>query len=301
MSVVYISEIWPGRGGAFGGIEDSTRTRKFRVRTDNKFDDETLIVNFGVSSGKLPERFQPHPANPKLTARTINCENQEESPFHWIATVSYASSAVTKEEQEKEDKPNPNERRAKIKWNTSLYREAIVKDSKGKAILNSAGDYPDPPVERDRSNWNISISKNVPAVPEWLLDYNNCPINESSFTIQGLTIETGKARLTTIEIGEESEENGFTFYPLRFDLEIKKEGWKTSILDQGFREKFTVFGVTKQRHIQIEDENEVLSNATSPVLLDGEGLVLINPTPDRAKYLDFDTSESKDFNALPLA
>lgn len=303
MSVTKIEEMWPGRGGKFGGVEDSSRTRKWRVRTDNKFDGEDSIISYGISTGKFPERFTAHPNNPKLTARSLNADNQEDSPYHWIVTCEYTSAPISKEQKDKEDNPNPNDRPAKIKWVTSLYREAIVKDQAGKAILNSAGDYPDPPVERDRSNWTISISKNIPAIPTWLLDYNNCPINDSSFTVQGLPIDPEKARLTTVEIGEENEENGFKYYPIRLELELKKEGWKTSILDQGFRElKVLTEGEDpEQVHIQVADENGVLSNITSPALLDGEGLKIPNPTPDDAKYLDYDTNEKKDFSVLPLA
>jgi len=147
----------------------------------------------------------------------------------------------------------------------------------------------------------------MPTVPTWLLDYNNCPINASGFTVDGVSIEAKKARLTTLDISEPQEENGTAFRTVTLTLEFKKEGWTSKILDQGLRAKGTnSAGKTVMMTIMVplmgEDgkPNGEEAVATSPILLDGNGKVLDDPTPSTAKFMEYELYDEKDFSALPL-
>ena len=301
MSIVLFEEIWLDRGAESSGIDDSSATRQWRVITNDKLNDSQYVIGYGLSAGILPTRFAGHPSNAYLTARRLRADSQTETPLHWIVTASYSSAPVSSEEKEKEENPNPINRKAKFRWTTNLYREAVEKDIDDNAVLNSAGDYFDPPVERDASNWVITVTKNMTTVPSWLLDYNNCPINESSVTIDGITIEEKKARLTTIDIGEEQVENNVKYRVVTMQIETKKEGWTAKILDQGLRKRLDLAGGWKQVHIEKENEDGELSKVTSPVLLDGEGGVLDEPTPENAVFMEYEFYEAKDFSVLPLS
>lgn len=300
MSIVLFEEMWQDRGAESAGIDDSTATRQWRVVTNDKTHDAIYVITYGLSAGILPQRYSPLPSNAYLTARRLRADSQTETPLHWIVTANYSSAPVSSEEKDKEQNPEPLNRKAKFRWSTNLYREAVEKDIDDNAILNSAGDYFDPPIERDRSNWVLTVTRNVTAVPIWLLDYNNCPINESSFTVDGVTVEEKKARLTTIDIGEEQIENNVKYRVLTMQIEFKKEGWTAKILDQGLRKRTDLAGGWKQVHIEVENDNGELSKVTSPVMLDGEGGVLDQPSPDTAVFLDYELYEAKDFSVLPL-
>lgn len=301
MSIVLFEELWLDRGADSAGIDDSSATRQWRVVTNDKTNDSLYVLSYGLSAGILPQRYTPHPSNAYLTARRLRADSQSETPLHWIVTVSYSSAPVSSEEKDKQENPNPLNRKAKFRWSTNLYREAVEKDIDDNAILNSAGDYFDPPIERDRSNWVVTVTKPVTSVPAWLLDYNNCPINESSFTVDGVTVEEKKARLTTIDIGEEQIENDVKYRVITMQIEFKKEGWTAKILDQGLRKRLDLAGGWKQVHIEKENEDGELSKVTSPVLLDGSGGVLEEPSPDTSVFLDYELYEPKDFSVLPLA
>ena len=290
MTVTLFDEIHSGRQGSSEGLAKTTSSRSWRVVTNNRYDDDVFVIRYGLSSNLLPQLYSPHPSWQALTARKVTASNQADSPHHYIVTVEYSSAPLDKEDKDKEDNPDPTTRPAVIKWNTVLYREAVEKDVDGDAILNSAGDYFDPPIERDRSNWTCNVRKNMANPPTWLLDYNNCPINSSSFTVDGVSVQARKARLSMIDIGEKQVENDVNFRTVTITLEFKKEGWQASILDQGLKE--VDGGVLKP--ITVDGKS-----ITSPQLLSG-GVHIDAPSPDNAEFLDYDIYDEKDFSVLPL-
>jgi len=290
VTVTLFDEIHSGRQGSSEGLAKTTSSRSWRVVTNNRYDDDVFVIRYGLSSNLLPQLYSPHPSWQALTARKVTASNQADSPHHYIVTVEYSSAPLDKEDKDKEDNPDPTTRPAVIKWNTVLYREAVEKDVDGDAILNSAGDYFDPPIERDRSNWTCVVRKNLANPPTWLLDYNNCPINSSSFTVDGVSVQARKARLSMIDIGEKQIENDVNFRTVTITLEFKKEGWQASILDQGLKE--VDGGVLKP--ITVDGKS-----ITSPQLLSG-GVHIDAPTPANAVFLDYDIYDEKDFSVLPL-
>jgi len=290
VTVTLFDEIHSGRQGSSEGLAKTTSSRSWRVVTNNRYDDDVFVIRYGLSSNLLPQLYSPHPSWRALTARKVTASNQADSPHHFLVTVEYSSAPLDKEDKDKEDNPDPTTRPAVIKWNTVLYREAVEKDVDGDAILNSAGDYFDPPIERDRSNWTCVVRKNLANPPTWLLDYNNCPINSSSFVVDGVNVQQRKARLSMIDIGEKQVENDVNFRTVTITLEFKKEGWQASILDQGLKE--VDGGVLKP--ITVDGKS-----ITSPMLLSG-GVHIDAPSPDNAEFLDYDIYDEKDFSVLPL-
>jgi len=303
VSVVSFNEIWNDRGADSGGADDTSINRQWRVVTDNKADDANYIINHGLTHNILPNLYFPHPTNIAATARRIRAESQSETPLHWIVTVVYSTAPLKAEEKEKEDNKTPTNRKAKYQWTTNLFRESVEKDIDGNAILNSAGDGFDPPIERDASNWVVTITKNILSAPSWLLEYNNTPINDSEITIDGVVIEEKTARLATINIGDEQIENGTTFRVLTMQIEIKSGGWDVDVLDQGFRylKEPEGGGDKVLTEILVKDDNKEMVKPSTPQLLDGEGGLLPTPVdPDDAEFMTFSIYKAKDFSMLPL-
>jgi len=300
VSVVSISEMWQGRGADGGGISDSTARRFWRIRTNDKSDSWQLIAAVGIANGYFPDLYDQHPENVYLTCRRLKIENQADSPFHWIATAEYSSTPVKDKDQQRQHYPDPCDRPADIEWNTVRYLKPVEKDINGKAVLNSAGDRPERAPEKNASHWVCTVSKNLRTVPAWLLDYNDCPINDDDFELGGVEVEAEKCCLMELRIGKKQSENGFEFYPVQMTFEFRKDGWVDSMLDEGFRKKAIEGDTVKRKHISLPDDNGELTKVSSPVPLDGNGQPLENPTTDNAVFIDFEFYEPKPFGDLPL-
>ena len=178
----------------------------------------------------------------------------------------------------------------------------VEEDIAGNAILNSAGErFPDPP-EKDASHWTATVTKNVSSVPPWILDYNDCPVNDDEFDIGGITVFAGCARLYEIRISDLQEENGIEYYPVTITIEFRKEGWDGRYLNQGFCEIVDVDDVpTKVLATVWNEEAQEFQLASSPVLLDANGYQIENPEPSDATFEDYEIYEEMDFDVLPLA
>ena len=79
-----------------------------------------------------------------------------------------------------------------------------------------------------------------------------------------------------------------------FEIEVRKSGWVEKILDRGFRKK-DPSDSTKRVPIKNDDGTW----PTEPVLLDGSGAVLADPSPTNAASVDADLYPTFDFTNIP--
>ena len=100
--------------------------------------------------------------------------------------------------------------------------------------------------------------------------------------------------MQAVSITQELVRGATTFFQVSFTMHIQKNGWKLSILDAGFRRKD---GLGKMYKITSDGDS---STPGQPVLLDGSGDVLDNPSPSNAVFREFTVYETKAFSALPL-
>jgi len=281
-----------GVSGSYGGVTDETETIEYRVTTDDK-----TITRYDImTSGLLPVKYQQHPQNPLMTVRDVTLD-QDEAPTVWTATVSYSSAPYDKDDEEDEDFDSPLDKPARIRWTTTQFTKPIFRDLNEEAIVNSAGDYFDPPIEVDASRFSLVVEKNLASVPSWVLTYSNA-INNASFDVLGLTIPARTAKLSELAISEEQKEQEVEFYTVTFRLELanaEEEDWVVRVLDQGLHEyEPTTSGYTKTP-ILIDGEP-----AKQPVLLNGNGVAIVNPEPTDAVYLEYNVYREKDFSVLPF-
>ena len=174
---------------------DSTSRLQWLAVTNSNADSEATVYQYGLDNGILPLPYvSPHPTLNGHYCRSVKVRQASGAPRHWTIDAEY-SSAPTRDGDNEE---NPLLRPAKITWRTNQYRQAIDKDITGKAILNSAGDYFDPPVEVDVAYWTFTVKKNVADVPTYILDYENA-VNNAAFTIRGLTIGQYEAKIISLK------------------------------------------------------------------------------------------------------
>ena len=297
MSVIKLGLI-SGRELDYSRPYDSTSRLQWLAVTNNNGDTEATVYQAGLDAGILPLPYiSPHPTLPGHTCRQVRVRQDSGAPRKWTIEAEY-SSAPTKDG---DNETNPLLRPAEITWRSTQSREAIVKDVNGKAILNSAGDYFDPPVEVDRSRWTISVSKNVANVPSYLLDYPDA-VNNGSVTVSGIPCEQYTLKVSDINISGPKNEGEVLYYQFSYQLDHKREKWlPLAVLDQGMRKKTTktVNNETKQHLEHIMDLSKTPRPVSSPVLLDGAGGVLQNPNLNNAKYREFTVYYARSFSVLP--
>lgn len=284
MAVVWIREHFSGRGGESEGLETHTQ-RTFLVRTSDPADNEYTIT----AAGLLPTYLAQHPSNAFLLCRKLSIRPEGKGATLWKAVADYSTEKVSEQEQEQRQTPDPLDRAARIRWRSTAASVVCAEDIDGAPILNSAGDAFDPPPEKLSSYWVAEVTKNLSAVPSWLLAYRDA-VNDADFTIDGLPVQAGQARIASIEIGEWQKENGVSYRAVSLSIEFQAS-WELKLLDAGLHE--FVRG-KKVRAINAGDG----SPTAGPVLLDGDGARLADAADP--VFLSFTVYPQGDFSVLPL-
>lgn len=272
---------------------DSTSVLRWVAVTDSNFDTSATVYQYGLDNGILPLSYVSyHPILTGHVCRNVRVRQQAGQPRHWQIEAQY-SSAPTEQEQQEE---NPLNRPVKRRWRTNKYRQAIDRDINGHALVNSAGDYYDPPLEVDRSHWTCTITANVPDVPSYILDYEDA-VNNSAITIGGIVAAQYTAKIDEIDISELKIEGDYEYYEFTYTLEFRREKWvPLKVLDQGMRAAPS-FGSSDR--VQIMDNKTPPRPVSSPVLLNGSAGVLVDPSPETAVYNDHTVYYARPFGILP--
>lgn len=302
----------PGtRGGFITGVEGE-ETVTWLVQTDSAFETMATIVAYGV----LPPYLSPHPQAPYATLRRLTYKpaaptNTAKGAFH--VTGHYSSAQLTQTDRDK-SVLDPKDRPARITVKSRKVMESYDKDISGNALVTAANDQFDPPPERPVTRWVFHVVKNVPSVPTWFLDYEESR-NDADFSIKGVTVPKGCARLSDINISDDLVENGFTFLQLSFEIEVKAApsggNYKNGASGDSPRPDYTPEGWTSlflnAGLYQINDDGDKVrctddngDNAVSPKLLDESGKQIAAPTPGDAIFLCWETHPAKDFSVLPV-
>lgn len=292
MSVVSVKRRWQDNEA------DDEQTRlSWLVTCDNPEDDPIAFVGALQSSGDLPYRGSPHPYNPFLRSRGPKLKRYQGSPLHWICESEYKIFSNDRKEEESEqrqDHPNPIDRDPVITRTFEKVDRAIHKDRDGNAILNSAGDPFEEPVIAQETYpvWNISV--NLEEDPAWMDELCD-KVNQNAITIRGRNYPAGEALFEPGEVSDEKTEAGQDYFRVNCRILINRRGWKERRYDNGYRKKQDGDLV----RITVEDEDGETTYPNDPVLLDGAGDVLANPTPENAVELEFETFEEGDFSQIP--
>jgi len=226
-----------------------------------------------------------------MYAKTIRYTSLESNtPMLWKVEVGYSS-------ERNYDPTDPDNDEVLITFNSEIYQEAVVQDKNGNAIMNSANDPFDPPATIDNNQLIVTISSNHKAIPPWVLDYQNA-VNAAAFTVSGLSIGQGNAKVNRITVGSRQVRGTESYYSLSTEMHIKKTGWRLEPLDSGMQQK--EIGADNQptgKLIPIYLADQEI--ATAPFPLDGNGLADYDSTPATATFLDFQVHDELDFTNLP--
>ena len=283
MAILSVREI-AGKGGGIGPSSERNYERRFRVVTDSRL----TGVRDVLSAAGLPVKGDIYATADELDSgarcKSRDAAQDDDNPAVWVVTCHYDT---TTEEQDEE----PTQRRTRYRWGTAQFQRVAWKDIDGKAIVNSAGQYFDPPIEVDDSRPTLTVTRIERTYNQALAIQYQDAVNSDSF----LGFAPGQVKVASIE-AEDFEENGVIYWTVKYEFHFRREGWIKEPLDQGRYEKWGNFLVPiKERD---EDGNELDTYVSDPVPLDGQGKRLDNPGPDSCKYLSFKVYKSLAFRAF---
>lgn len=284
-AIVYFREIHAGRDAEdeINPTSGAARySRVFRVGTAGNYTEGESILTYARDHGlKLGT---PYPRNPRAKLRRRIARNESFSKRWWLLTCNYST--------EFELSDNPLNAPAEIEWVTEQFTRPVYSDVYGYGIVNSAGDPFDPPPERDDSRITANIRKNLRSVPSWILTYADA-VNSTAFTLDGIPIGAGEAKIQSVRVSQQQTQNGLRYRTVNILMHFRYGGWSLNILDHGFRE---ITGGQRKNILNDNDSKQPIE----PVLLNGFGVAITNPTPASAVFRSFDIYPTKDFSVLPL-
>jgi len=272
MSVISVTQPWDGRGGNANVKWEQKATRVLIVQTDNYNDDEWSVL----TSGYVPTRFAPHPGNPYLLARDVNCAPHGNSRCHWKVTINYDNQVDPAQNEE-----NPLLRPGIDEWSFAQYQTIAVNDRDGKPIRNTVEQPFDPPVEKDESRLVLVYSRNEAYFPVALAEQYMDAINSDTFCGR----PAGHVKCQNINATKQFE-NGTAFYATRYEFHFNGKGWDKEILNRGTRYRLEAGGPYVH-----------LTPGLEPILLKANGTKL----PDGSDPAAADYVTAKVYDKLPFS
>lgn len=226
--------------------------------------------------------------------KRVRAEQEGDSGLIWKVTVDAESFNPDIPKPE----PDPTQRPPEVSWDFGQFQRVAEKDVvTGKAIVNSAGQAFDPPIQVDDSRPLYTCERNEASFdPNVAFAYKDA-INSDALTLGGLAVAPGQAKMQNISAHREFDNNQF-YWAVTYQIAVKDDGWTEQVLDQG-RYKL---GQNNKLTPCVDDQgNEV----TDPVLLNGSGGQLDLPpaAPGNSGapvYLPFNVYDSLPFIALAL-
>jgi hypothetical protein len=161
----------------------------------------------------------------------------------------------------------------------------VEEDKDGKAVVNSANDYFDPPITKDQSRPVLTLTRNEQTFNPDLAAQFKDHTNSGGF----FGWDVGQVKCSNIVPNEEYHPEIGVYYSVSYEFQFEPKGWKRKVLDQGLR-KLTS---GKQDNILIKG-----LPVQSPALLDGHGQPN-DPAADPV-FLEFTVYDEVDFGSLNL-
>jgi hypothetical protein len=163
----------------------------------------------------------------------------------------------------------PLEVQPRIRWEIGSTSEPIDRDIDGNPIVNSAGDPFQSTPSRDYTTIFLTYSRNEPFFSvQTALTYGNKVNSERIYIAGAGWVEEGQMRCLSIQPTSDYEA-GATFVNVSYKFELRADGFKTRILDQGLRAWFTnpATSAAALEHIVTAKKQPI----SQPVRLDGTG------------------------------
>lgn len=292
MAITAVREVW--RGETWSDSKDGSREylMQFEVLSDDPEESPATIR----AHPDIPAQWSVYPDDAAAICVDRQGRRDDRSRLLHVVECRFRWSP---EDARDDDEPDPIEREPRIRWTSQSLMIPVIRDNTGKAITNSAGDYPDPPPEHEIIRWIVNIQFNATVIPANIRQYKGA-VNNAAITIDGEPIAAERAKIVGLDISEKQVENETEFRSITLAVEIRDdndESFDLEILDQGLRTKEPSSG--EPIDILISDEEGKLQRPSAPVMLDGHGQKLDNPNPSTAVFLPYTFANLKDLTIFP--
>lgn len=286
MAIVRVDEVPEGNDGTFQ-MDRARRTyqRVFRAYSDDAEDGPgTAATAIPVEIGDTYASFGAGEADTGALCKQINAKRSSEDRLIWVVTASYDTDHPDPDA----NNPDPMARPVSYKLSCIKYSKPLLKDLNDDVIQNSAFIPFNPPVERDESRFQITVTVNRLSVdfPTYAATVDT--VNYTTwhdFPAQTL-------RVVNLEVSPKTEHD-LNFWEVTWTLETAPglAPWNpVKILDQGQYVIDTGTGGWRQ-------VRDAFGQPLDNVLLDGTGAQLAQGADP--VYLEFQVYETSDFSLIP--
>jgi len=276
----------------------------YRAVTDDPHTEPEDVEAYAL----CPRVGQAHPRDPRAFCRRVKPDNEGFSKLVYLVTCDYST--------EREMREDPTAEPTRWRWRTQGFERPVVYDRNGVGHTNAAGDPFDPPSMDDDCWWTLIGTKNLAAIPTWVLECRNT-VNDADVQIDGVDVPKGWARMANLEIGEPQERNEVAFRVLTMTLEVGYMDDTTNMYKWN-GSSYTALGASEFEHVHSKiDLNAGLyclsagdkvactddngEEAKIPMLLAADGTQISLPAdPSDATFIVSPTKREFDYTLLPL-
>lgn len=157
-------------------------------------------------------------------------KDDEQDRLNWIVTGTFSAPEPGKSDSAKPAAtPLSDPVRYSLEW--ANYTKLVDMDKDGTAILNSAGDGFDPPIEIDDARPVLVAVRNMASLTDIIalaILYKNA-VNTDTF--YGATAR--KAKVESIVSGAIQERNGVEYYAVTIRVQFNDATWDKQLVDRG--------------------------------------------------------------------
>lgn len=189
----------------------------------------------------IPDITDEHPDDPDRLVKSKSAKPDQES-VRTVFTVEVNYSSKVDGSSEDSVIENPLDRPAVVEWDFDDDKEPYFIDRDDDPdgpfpVVNSAGERFQEFLERDTGSITATITKNIGATaydPVLAFTYKHA-VNSDGFTIDGVSIDAGQAKMKCHIAGAVQTENGVSYKQVKTILQFRPT-WDDVVEDRGFNE-----------------------------------------------------------------
>lgn len=218
----------------------TTHKRRWIVQTTTVTDSGAIAL----SAAGLPKPYDKHPDDSSCFAIEISAKPRAGHPTVWDVVVTYSSDQPNQDPGKPGDPskdPTLLPTRYALSYTTitrALDRDYFKEDANGNPIgdpiVNSVGEYFDPPLESDQYLPVIIVEKNCDFFASTLSDWSGA-INENQLIINGRPFKpyTALCKIRQTPFFQ----NNVPYWTTNYEFTINKGTWLRTPIDRGTRKR----------------------------------------------------------------
>lgn len=253
-SIISVNEIMPGRSASINSEWKREYKRVWRVVTDDARVGP-LTAREAIPVGLADVYSTGLESDSGAYCLQVDVAAEGDDGKSWLVTASYGYYNPA-------NRPaNPLLKPIEVSWSTAQFERVAELDQDGNPIINSAGDFYDPPVTCDDSRPILSIKRNEATFNDTLADQYRDSINSDPFWNRS----PYECKCHDIQASQSFDADFGWYWTLNYTFEFNDDGWRRKILDSGYRYQNT--GGT----LVLNAVDGKGTPVSTPILLDGSG------------------------------